>query len=376
MRDAEQIRPAGRAVEQRAAGEHRVRVPSRLQGVGQVGEGVPRRGKYAYPHNRADVDDLAVGDRYPLVGHRVRRVHMVGGTRGPGQRQAAGHVVVVDVGLEDVGDPHPTGRGQGQHAVDVPLRVDDERDFTVVRDIAAITERGRVDGDDFHPGTRSAAHPGTSLARDFLIPLGVSTSHCTGIRRGSVRRTLAAAATPADASLRPRRLSVADRPGRRDSDPAHASFWRRPFCMRQRNWSSPAGRPAAAAAGLLALNPNLLYLQSTPMNEPVFLACFMALLYFTVRFERTQSMWLVIAAGLAALAGTLTRYDGWLPIPFVAVYFLAVAKQGRSCRLRLFSILAILGRWHGRIQLLVHGRLSGVLSAARARRMAIQGSAD
>ncbi len=100
---------------------------------------------------------------------------------------------------------------------------------------------------------------------------------------------------------------------------------------------------AAAAAGLLALNPNLLYLQSTPMNEPVFLACFIALLYFTVRFERTQSMWFVIAAGLTALAGTLTRYDGWLPIPFVAVYFLAVAKRRPVVSAALFSILAICG---------------------------------
>ncbi len=99
----------------------------------------------------------------------------------------------------------------------------------------------------------------------------------------------------------------------------------------------------AAAVGLLALNPNLLYLQSTPMTEPVFLACFMALLYFTARFKRTQAMWLVAAAGLAALAATLTRYEGWLLIPFVAVYFLAVAKKRPVVAAALFSILAICG---------------------------------
>src|ERR1700736_1003151 len=65
----------------------------------------------------------------------------------------------------------------------------------------------------------------------------------------------------------------------------------------------------AAAAALMALNPNLLYLQSTPMTEPIFLACLMALLYFTVRFQRTQSMAAIIGAGLAALAGTLARYE-------------------------------------------------------------------
>src|SRR6266566_3685905 len=104
-----------------------------------------------------------------------------------------------------------------------------------------------------------------------------------------------------------------------------------------------ASRAAGAtAASLLALNPNLLYLQSTPMTEPIFLACLMALLYFTVRFQRTQSPAMAIAAGLAALAGTLTRYEGWFVIPFVAVYFLAVGRRPLLTA-ALFSILAGLG---------------------------------
>jgi hypothetical protein len=93
----------------------------------------------------------------------------------------------------------------------------------------------------------------------------------------------------------------------------------------------------------LALNPNLLYLQATPMTEPVFLACLMALLYFTLRFRRTQSWAAVIGAGLAALAGTLARYDGWFLIPFVSLYFLAVAKRRPLAAAAVFSILAALG---------------------------------
>jgi hypothetical protein len=99
----------------------------------------------------------------------------------------------------------------------------------------------------------------------------------------------------------------------------------------------------AAAAALLALNPNLLYLQSTPMTEPVFLACLMALLYFTVRFRRTQSMAAVIGAGLAALAGTLTRYEGWVLLPVAGLYFLAVARRRPLAAAAVFSILAVLG---------------------------------
>ena len=45
-------------------------------------------------------------------------------------------------------------------------------------------------------------------------------------------------------------------------------------------------RPYLATA-LFALNPNLLYLQTTPMTEPPFFAALMALLYFSVRFRET-----------------------------------------------------------------------------------------
>lgn len=99
----------------------------------------------------------------------------------------------------------------------------------------------------------------------------------------------------------------------------------------------------AAAAALLALNPNLLYLQSTPMTESVFLASLMAVLYFSVRFSRTQSMFSVAGAGLAALAGTLTRYEGWFLIPFLSLYFLAVAKRKRLIIAGLFSLIAVCG---------------------------------
>src|SRR5262249_18293834 len=75
--------------------------------------------------------------------------------------------------------------------------------------------------------------------------------------------------------------------------------------------STPA---AGATTALLALNPNILYLQSIPMTEPLFFAALMALLYFTVVDS-------ALGAGLAALAGTLIRYDGWFLLPFVALYF-------------------------------------------------------
>jgi hypothetical protein len=104
------------------------------------------------------------------------------------------------------------------------------------------------------------------------------------------------------------------------------------------------GSPAAgwAAAALLAFNPNQLYLQSIPMTEAVLLACLMALLYFTVRFRAAQGRVWVALAGVAACAATLTRYEGWFVLPFVAVWLLATAKRGVAMA-SLFSAIALTG---------------------------------
>ncbi|MCL5745940.1 MAG: glycosyltransferase family 39 protein, partial [Acidobacteria bacterium] len=100
---------------------------------------------------------------------------------------------------------------------------------------------------------------------------------------------------------------------------------------------------AVAATALLALNPNLLYLQPPPMTEPVFLAGFLALVYFTVLFRQTDSPFAAAGAGAACLACTLTRYEGWFLIPAVSLYFLLTAKQNRLRNAVIFGAVASLG---------------------------------
>ena len=99
---------------------------------------------------------------------------------------------------------------------------------------------------------------------------------------------------------------------------------------------------ALAALGLLVFNPNLLYLQATPMTEAVFLCALMALLYFTVAFGQTQSLALVAGAGIASVAASLARYEGWFLIPFVAFYFLMVGRRNRFAAALLFTGIAVL----------------------------------
>jgi hypothetical protein len=112
------------------------------------------------------------------------------------------------------------------------------------------------------------------------------------------------------------------------------------FAATRRLFGSHAA--AAAATALMALNPNLLYLQSIPMTEPVFLVCLMALLYFTVRFRETERAVWVVAAGVAACAATLTRYEGWFLLPFVALWLAVIRKRGAAAAF-LFSAIAVAG---------------------------------
>jgi hypothetical protein len=97
------------------------------------------------------------------------------------------------------------------------------------------------------------------------------------------------------------------------------------------------------AACLFALNPNTLYLQSTAMTEPVFFAALTGLLYFSVRFGQRPSAATAAGAGIGALAGTLTRYEGWLLLPFAAGYVLLSGGRRRFWFALLFSAIAGLG---------------------------------
>ncbi|MGB7556226.1 MAG: hypothetical protein WBM04_17800, partial [Candidatus Korobacteraceae bacterium] len=104
------------------------------------------------------------------------------------------------------------------------------------------------------------------------------------------------------------------------------------------------------AAAIYALNPNLLYIQTTAMNEPIFLAFFIWTVVYLDEFLRatspqTSDQHLMLASlpmkpegaleacGMVLAGGAYTRYDGW----FVAVIVMVV-------------ILFIFARWWQRTE--------------------------
>jgi hypothetical protein len=117
-----------------------------------------------------------------------------------------------------------------------------------------------------------------------------------------------------------------------------------------RNWLDPA--PAALALVFFALNPNLLYLQTTAMTEPLFLCEFIWIVVWLVEWRSAidsetaaasselrsaSSARLQACIAVALVAAVFTRYDGWI-IAFiawsgVAITLLRHAPKGERGRL-------------------------------------------
>ncbi|MFE9751295.1 glycosyltransferase family 39 protein [Saccharothrix saharensis] len=73
------------------------------------------------------------------------------------------------------------------------------------------------------------------------------------------------------------------------------------------------------AALVFCANPNVLYLQSTPMTEALLLACLAAATWHLLRWCRDGDYRQLVATAVAVLGATLVRYEGWAFLPAVAV---------------------------------------------------------
>ncbi len=97
--------------------------------------------------------------------------------------------------------------------------------------------------------------------------------------------------------------------------------------------------PAVVATAIYALNPNLLYMQTTAMNEPIFLAFFIwAIVYLDamLRVGRVDQPGLsreqaLERCGICLAGGAWTRYDGWFAGAVIgAIVIVVVVRWWRN----------------------------------------------
>lgn len=106
-----------------------------------------------------------------------------------------------------------------------------------------------------------------------------------------------------------------------------------------RYWLRPAG--AVVAVLFFALNPGLLYMQTTAMTEPLFLCQMVWSTLFLVAFLRQieagksrPAARALIACGLVLVTAVYTRYDGWILTCLVWLIALRRLWEARAWRSR------------------------------------------
>jgi hypothetical protein len=95
------------------------------------------------------------------------------------------------------------------------------------------------------------------------------------------------------------------------------------------------------AAGTFALNPNLIYLQTTAMTEPIYLAFFIWAVVLFVRAIRScvngdpkLGNSFLGRCGLCVLGACMTRYDGWLLAVIMVALSISLVWFGNFAALR------------------------------------------
>lgn len=101
---------------------------------------------------------------------------------------------------------------------------------------------------------------------------------------------------------------------------------------------------------IFATNPNVLYMQSTPMTELPLIAFFILSTYYFIKFIKDTNNFVALTlASLFGFCATLSRYDGWFLVMFEAM-IIAILHIRRKMnwnevigKVILFSTLAFFG---------------------------------
>lgn len=104
-------------------------------------------------------------------------------------------------------------------------------------------------------------------------------------------------------------------------------------------------KAAFIAMVAFATNPNMLFIQTTPMTESLMIFTSLGALYFLFKWIQVNNVGYIIVSGLFILAAILTRYDGWFLFGFlaIAVPLISYLKSGGKSAEANFILFASLG---------------------------------
>ncbi|HXU08998.1 MAG TPA: hypothetical protein VN743_08365 [Blastocatellia bacterium] len=94
------------------------------------------------------------------------------------------------------------------------------------------------------------------------------------------------------------------------------------------------------SVAVFAINPSVLYLQSTPMSEVLFMAALVTSVYLLQHWVSGPSRRRLAIAALAMTVATLTRYEAW-PVASLSIIIVALASIGdRKSRIKNVTLYA------------------------------------
>ena len=109
----------------------------------------------------------------------------------------------------------------------------------------------------------------------------------------------------------------------------------------------------ALSAAIFMLNPSVLYMQSTPMSELVFMGALVASVYLLQRWLNNQTPKRLAIAAVGMTIATLARYEAW-PVAVLSILIVALTSHGAwTAKIRIcaaFAAIVALGPlywlWH------------------------------
>lgn len=91
-------------------------------------------------------------------------------------------------------------------------------------------------------------------------------------------------------------------------------------------------RAKIVAVLVYALNPNLLYMQTTPMTEAILITLFLGAVYFLTRWAKTFELHDLIISSFFVFLATLTRYDGWFLFLAAALVVIIIGLKEKNLK--------------------------------------------